>query len=109
MIRTISNLELECEASESIFTSKRNVKSLEDFYILSLKKEKKAKLGATTVMKKFIPGLPDGIKPQVQRKFTEYRRADGAGKPTKEHLGDLYHLAREVFFKNIRNLIVHMQ
>ena len=97
VIRTIGDLESECQASESIFNSKRSVKSLEDFYALLLEKEKKAKLGATTVMKKFISELPEGIKPRVQKKFTEHRRADGAGELSKEHLDNLYHLAREVF------------
>ena len=68
-----------------------------DFYALSLEKEKNTKLGATTVIKKFISELPEGIEPQVHTTFTEYRRADGAGELTREHLNILYHLAQEVF------------
>ena len=98
-IRTIADLESECQASESIFNNKRNVKSSEDFYVILLEEKEKAKLGATTLMKKFISKLPEGIKPQVQKKFTEYRRADVAGELTKEHLDNLYHLVWEDFWE----------
>ena len=44
VIRTIGDLESECQASEIIFNSKRSVKSLEDFHALLLEKRKRLSL-----------------------------------------------------------------
>ena len=74
IIKTIGDLESECQAAEFIFNAKRKQKSIEDFYALLVEKEKKAKLGQTNIIKKFISELPDDIKPQIQRCFNECRK-----------------------------------
>ena len=76
---------------------KRNNQSFEDFYALLVEKGKIAKLSNTTLMKKFIAELPDNIKPNIQRKFTEYRTTALAGDIPNNHLEDLYSRARQLF------------
>ena len=96
--RTIGDLESECQASELIFNIRRGSKSLEDFYAMLIEKEKKAGLGRTVIIKKFIAELPDAVKSRIQKKFTEFRRLDGESRElTRKHIEDLYHLAREVY------------
>ena len=79
VIKTVGNLENECQASEHIFNAKRGNKSPEDFFAILLEKEKTSGLGRTCLMKKFISELPDNIKSSVQRKFTESRQANPDG------------------------------
>ena len=95
--RTVGNLENECQASEAIFNLKRNNQSLEDFYALLVEKGKIAKLSNTVLIKKFIAELPDNVKPNIQRKFTEYREAAAAADIPNNNLEDLYARARQLF------------
>ena len=74
IIQTIGDLESECQAAEAVFNSKRGNMPIEDYYALLLEKERKAKLGRTTIMKKFIAELPDGIKTATQKEFKKVRK-----------------------------------
>ena len=55
---TIGDLESECQAAEIIFESKRDTKSLEDYYALLIEKEKKGKIGNTNIMKNTYLNYP---------------------------------------------------
>ena len=79
VVKTIGNLENECQRAESIFELKRGKKSLEDFYALLVEKERVANIGLTNVMKKFISELPAGVKASVQKKFGECRKTTPNG------------------------------
>lgn len=68
-----------------------------------IEKEAVAKLGPTTVIKKFIGELPDNIKANIQRKFTEYRLANPNGELTNEQIEDLYCRARKLYREKKNN------
>ena len=59
-------MESECQASELIFNIRRDSKSLEDFYAMLIEIEKKAGLGRTSIIKKFIAELLDAVKSRPQ-------------------------------------------
>ena len=67
--QAVGSLESECQASEAIINMKRGNKSLEDFYALLVEKDKKALLGTTFVIKKFIAELPESIKITTRKQF----------------------------------------
>ena len=69
IIKTIGDLESECQAAEVVFNLRRQQRSIEDFYALLIEKEKKARLGKTNIIKKFISELPESIKPSLQKCF----------------------------------------
>ena len=68
---TIGDLESECQAAGMIFDMKRGNSSLEDFHARLLEKERKANLGMSCIIKKFIAELPDQIKPSMFKKYEE--------------------------------------
>ena len=72
--QTVGDLESECQATEAIFNLKRGNMPIEDFYALLLEKDKKAKLGRTVIIKKFIAELPSGIKTTTQKEFKKVRK-----------------------------------
>lgn len=97
VIRTVGNLENECQATEMMFNLKRSNRSLEDFYAILIEKEKTGRIGMTNVIKKFIAELPDNVKPSLQRKFSEYRTAHVDGELPNNLIEDLYARARRSY------------
>ena len=96
IIRTIGDLESECQAAEAVFNAKRQQRSIEDFYALLIEKEKKAKLGKTNIIKKFISELPESIKPSLQKCFNEYRKSHPDELPNNA-IEAIYLKARQLF------------
>ena len=103
--KTIGDLESECQAAESIFLMKRGQLSLEDFYAQLLEKEKKARLGTTTIIKKFISELPKQMKPKMHQKFSEYRITTPAGELTDQQVERLYILARRIYNEQYNTIL----
>jgi hypothetical protein len=95
--RTVGNLENECQASETVYNLKRNNRSPEDFFAILIEKEKIARVGKTNIMKKFISELPDNVKTNVQRKFTEYRKTHPNNELPDAQIEDLYSRARQLY------------
>ena len=89
----IGDLETECQATEVVFNMKRRNTSLEDFYALLLEKDKKARLGVSTIIKKFIAELPEGVKTAAQK---EFKRLRGQFEMTKAEADQIYGVARRV-------------
>ena len=89
VVRTVGNLENECQAAEFMFNLRRNNRTPEDFYAMLIEREKTGKIGKTNVIKKFIAELPDNVKPGIQRKFAEYREQHPDELPN-DKIEDLY-------------------
>ena len=96
IIKTIGDLESECQAAEAVFNSRRQQRSIEDFYALLIEKEKKARLGMTNIIKKFISELPESIKPSLQKCFNEYRKTHQEELPNNA-IEAIYLKARQLF------------
>ena len=94
ILQTVGDLETECQAAESIFNLKRGDMALEDFYALLVEKDRKARLGRTTILKKFISELPDGVKVATQKQFKKVR---GNLELTKEEVDRIYGSARQFY------------
>ena len=105
VIRTVGNLENECQASEHLFNVKRGTKSIEDFYAILLEKDKTSKLGRTFVIKKLIAEMPENTKPSLQRKFSEARRTNPRGELPTNIVDELYEKARKLFNDKNKNSI----
>ena len=104
--QTIGDLESECQATELLFNIKRGSTSLEDFYAQLVEKDRKARLGRTVVIKKFIAELPDGVKVAAQKQYQKLRQnADLEVRQkqrqdaefTKEEVDSIYALCRRVY------------
>ena len=89
VIKTVGNLENECQASEFVFNAKRGNKTPEDFYAVLVEKDRTSHLGKTCILKKFISELPENIRSNVQRKFTEARRNNPAGEIPDNEIEEL--------------------
>ena len=71
--------------------------SLEDFYACLLEKERKANLGMSCIIKKFIAELPDQIKPSMFKKYEEAKSKSMSGTLNKQKAEELYVEARTLF------------
>ena len=98
--QTVGDLETECQAAESIFNLRRGEMALEDFYALLVEKDRKARLGRTTIIKKFIAELPEGIKTATQKQFKKIR---GNLELTKDEVDRIYASARQFYQEKYGN------
>ena len=73
--------------------------SLEDFYARLLEKERKANLGMSCIIKKFIAELPDQIKPSLFKKYEEAKSKSMSGTLNKQRAEELYMEARRLFYE----------
>ena len=91
--KAVGDLETECQAAETIFLMRRNTTPIEDFYAKLLEKDRKALLGTSVVIKKFILELPDGVKRAAQKHYKKVRERN-PGLMTKEEADSIYLVTR---------------
>ena len=82
-----------------IFDMKRGNSSLEDCCASLLERERKANLGMSCIIKKFIAELPDQIKPSRFKKYEEAKSKSISGTLNKQRAEELYVEARRLFYK----------
>ena len=78
---------------------KRGNSTLEDFYARLLEKERKANLGMSCIIKKFIAELSDQIKPSMFKKYEEAKSKSMSGTLSKQRAEKLYVEARRLFYE----------
>ena len=96
---TIGDLESECQAAGMIFDMKRGNSSLEDFYARLLENERKANMGMSCIIKKFIAELPYQIKPSMFKKYEKAKSKSMSGTLNKQRAEELYAEARTLFYE----------